>query len=59
MSQPSGDPGQKTRTHSALQSDEYRDPVGPVRFDLTAAFGTKSEILIGRNPAGVSPAKRN
>jgi ABC-type multidrug transport system ATPase subunit len=52
MSQPSGDPGQKTRTHSALQLDEYRDPVGPVRFDLTAAFGTKTEILIGRNPAG-------
>jgi len=51
MSQPSGDASEKTRTHLPSQTDDYRDLAGPVRFDLTAAFGSKAEILIGRNPA--------
>ena len=51
MSQPSGDASEKTRTHLSSQTDGYRDLAGPVHFDLTAAFGTKAEILIGRNPA--------
>ncbi len=51
MSQSSGDPGQKTRINFSSPLSECRDPAITLRFDITAAFGSKSEILIGRNPA--------